>query len=495
MSSVADELITKYTLKDDYSAGLAKIGRNSQHAAQQINSVQDSVSSSKGGGLMGAFSMLKGGAGSAAAALTAVVAGVTAVVGVGAGLIAAGKSAIDAFAPYDTLERTFTGIYGSAAKAKQMMSFLNSEAQKSNFLFSDLSQNAKLLALQGLKWGDYSDAIQGLAVRGGGTGEALGMATSTVTRIKGGDYGEAFENLRQFGYSRDVLTQMGLVFDKSGTYKGTMEQALAVIRKIGVENKAIVAAMNGGAEATLGNLTESFGLALGEAGKSIFNSLKGGIIGITDAISTAINSGAIKDTFSSFMDILTDGAGEINLTKVIASVLAGVETTAAVIRTTWEGIRALLNSPIVKSLMQVFLHVGAGVGIGALMDNQDFGKIYENSYKRNLNQMERYNSKPHDAKEPEPNASPIATPLQQIAENTKQTAKHTKDSADMGRHIFGGGDLGRMGISPLELKRGSRVANPNINVKVEGTALDAALSAAVTKIVSQMHRQGLIRYA
>lgn len=55
---------------------------------------------------------------------------------------------------------------------------------------------------------------------------------SAFTRIKAGDFGEAFERLRDFGIARKDLEAEGLTFDKDGQYVGTVEAAMKAVRAI-----------------------------------------------------------------------------------------------------------------------------------------------------------------------------------------------------------------------------------------------------------------------
>jgi hypothetical protein len=45
----------------------------------------------------------------------------------------------------------------------------------------------------------------------------------------------------------------------------------------------------------------------------------------------------------------------------------------------------------------------------------------------------------------------VSEPMRQIAANTRMTAENTKKFVDLARGIFGGGELGRLGVTPVEM--------------------------------------------
>lgn len=56
--------------------------------------------------------------------------------------------------------------------------------------------------------------------------------TRILGRLKAGDFGEAFERLRDFGISRGDLQGLGLEFDKGGAFQGEADQALSAVRAL-----------------------------------------------------------------------------------------------------------------------------------------------------------------------------------------------------------------------------------------------------------------------
>lgn len=63
-------------------------------------------------------------------------------------------------------------------------------------------------------------------------GASIWDVARVFTRLKAGDFGEAFERLRDFKISRQDLQEAGLSFSKSGEFLGTAEEAIAGVRKV-----------------------------------------------------------------------------------------------------------------------------------------------------------------------------------------------------------------------------------------------------------------------
>jgi hypothetical protein len=85
-----------------------------------------------------------------------------------------------------------------------------------------------------------------------------------------------------------------------------------------------------------------------------------------------------------------------------------------------------------------------------------------------------------------PAVPPAENPVvAQIAQNTAQTAENTAKLLDLSRHIFGGGDLGRMGITPVEMGGGQRSSR----VKIDVSGADGPFRVLVETIAMQIMRQ------
>lgn len=84
-----------------------------------------------------------------------------------------------------------------------------------------------------------------------------------------------------------------------------------------------------------------------------------------------------------------------------------------------------------------------------------------------------------------PEEKPIPNLLGAIANNTEKVADNTRKMLDHSRHIFGGGDLGRIGVTPIEI--GSRRGSTRIQIDVNGA--EGPFRALVETITMQVARQ------
>lgn len=75
----------------------------------------------------------------------------------------------------------------------------------------------------------------------------------------------------------------------------------------------------------------------------------------------------------------------------------------------------------------------------------------------------------------------------QIARNTKATADNTKPLLDFRRHVFGGGDLGQIGVTPVEIAGFGRGRAGHVTIQVYGGDV-----AAIERTVLDLRRRGLL---
>ena len=494
MASIADTLITNFVLKDDYSAGVNKAASATSNFAKHAKAAQGAVSG--GGGLTSGLGLFKDALGSIGNALTTVTAGIAAVVGAGVGLVDLASKAIDKFAEYDSIERIFTGIYGSADKAKQMMSYLNAEAQKGQFTFKDLAETAKSVVMTGLKFDSYKEFIELVGMKAGGGAEGLREAANILTRISSGQGGEGWRRLKEMGFGPG-LAKLGIVFDKSGEFKGNVTQAMNALKGLGESGKGILDAMEGSAAAGMANIREAFTRSFAAVGGEIWEQAGGFIGKVADTINQAIDSGAIKSTVDSILSMFNFNYGESSMADSMARILASLEA-ASVYTAHWlEGLGIVL-----EYMEKIYRASPAGIVGSALnhirgIDGKDAkpdeiskflrdaygGTAYDEAYERNKALMAQ--KKAAGAEPDNPNA------LQQIANNTAETAKHTKEAKEhWARNVFGGGDLGRYGVTAMELHR-RNASSQNATLNIVGLkSLDDFLKKAFFEGMAHAKRLG-----
>lgn len=85
--------------------------------------------------------------------------------------------------------------------------------------------------------------------------------------------------------------------------------------------------------------------------------------------------------------------------------------------------------------------------------------------------------------------NPVQQALNQIAGNTGATASNTQKQLDMQRYVLGGGDLGRLGVTPIEM---SARQGREVRIKVDSGAatLDDWIQGLINKAVRELKRRG-----
>lgn len=152
---------------------------------------------------------------------------------IGAGVLGAGIAAAKSAADWDVLVRQLAVVTGSFERANKIATFAQNLAVPSAFFDTkQLADAARLLEAMNLQTERFLPLASTMASLFGADTQALMEFSSALGRIKSGQFGEAFEALRRYGVSTQLLQGQGLVFDKSGQFQGTADQALAAVENI-----------------------------------------------------------------------------------------------------------------------------------------------------------------------------------------------------------------------------------------------------------------------
>lgn len=154
----------------------------------------------------------------------------------GAGIFAGLGKAVSAASDMQLQVKTMEALTGSAGRAAEIMKFLDGMSPKSVFSMTELVQAGKMLTGAKLKVEDLMKAVDDLAAANKDNNIAPADVSRVFSRLKAGDFGEAFERLRDMNINRDELKAAGLKFTKGGEFKGTSDQAIAAVTKV-IEEK------------------------------------------------------------------------------------------------------------------------------------------------------------------------------------------------------------------------------------------------------------------
>lgn len=162
-------------------------------------------------------------------------AGSTLTASVSAPLALAGGWAIKLAGNLEATALSFKVLTKDAAAALAIQKQLNDYADKSPFESNDVTLAGKRMVAYKFAIRDvmpYLKDAGDLAAAFADQGVKIADVAGVFGRLKSGDFGEAFARLRDFGIDRKQLEGEGLKFDKSGSYQGSVQDALTAVRKI-----------------------------------------------------------------------------------------------------------------------------------------------------------------------------------------------------------------------------------------------------------------------
>jgi hypothetical protein len=491
-SVVVEQVVSVYELDaSKYKAGAQQV----QNASKQASSAASSLGGASKN-LKGTLSSLGGNLGVIGQAAAVVAATVGAVV---IPMVAGGKKAVETAIQFDTLSRSLTAIVGSGARASQVLGFVDKLAAPSIFDTATLGEAAKLLEAFGLKTERFLPIAEKLGTVFGGNAESLNSFVSALGYIRSGRFGEGFESLARGGVSREALTAKGLSFDKGGSFKGTVEQALTAVEAVVNEKFGKLAEeMASGPAAKLASLGDAFNRAMRQIGVPLVERLLPFVERIAAALGNLGEANVFGDAISGFLSGL--GAVQTSTLDVEDSLLrlaAGFVGFGTFLGNFFEGmmmtIKTVLSTSLIGRLVMGLFN-GEGGSVGNFFRDAYGITAAENFYNSAKQKMARPAGKPSEsivdsiATNIESNASGTS-PLNAIAENTKITAENTQKLADIQDKVLGGGSLGGRGLSRQELSdiqtgRGASGTREIKTILVElGVAIERGMSRTAARAI------------
>jgi|GEM_PF-5325670 len=531
-----DTLLTAYGIIDRYTAPAARIASSTEKLGAGINKIKASFL-----------------AASAAIAAAGIAMGGFAV-----------KSAMD----MDTAQRRLQAFTGSAEEAARQMEFIKRLAAPSLFETKDLAKAATLLAAFGLNIEKVLPLADKLASAMGDGGESVSEIARVFGRLKSGDFGEAFERLRDFGISFDDLKKKGLDFSKSNQYLGNSFQALNAVAAI-IEERfgKISALMQDSPAAKMASAMDALRNAGVAAGNVLMTALAPALEKVTKFVSFLSEGGFIKSFAEQLVSVgKSFGSlfGEDGFVRMAALAFGFAEQAVhmvgkagmaigGILKSMDSGLTALINIPVkvfnilidtitapingflaiftlihnaaakVARMMGInneqtqpikFSDVGAGIkipefkGIGDYLtqvtDKLGLGDARDNALNRADEIMKKfglYQQNPAGAGANTPagmgftsDDSAIQNPLAEIAHNTRSTAENTQKAIDFRRYALGGGDLGALGVSPVEMRKGrGGGGSATVNVLAGRDAFSQAMKQVAEGIILDLKRQGALK--
>jgi len=219
--------------------------------------------------------------------------GVATGAGVAAGLAAAVKSGVALSGRMETLQTQFRVIQGDATKAKKTFQEIVEFSASTPFQMPQVAAAAKTLLAFGLEGTENLRMGGDAAAAAGRPIEEMAMIFG---RIKSGNFGEAFMRLAETGVAtRQMLEAQGLKFDRAGSYKGSVDDAMAAVAEI-VRTRfgGMMEEVSKTWEGTVSNFQDNWGLFLAGVAEPIKETLQPVLKGLSDWFGRLISSGAAR---------------------------------------------------------------------------------------------------------------------------------------------------------------------------------------------------------
>ncbi len=225
----------------------------------------------------------------------------------GGAFAALGGAALKASSDFDVLNRQLAVVTGSFERAKEIAKFSENLAISSAFFDTkQLATSARLLETFGLTTEKYLPAVETMASLFGASEESLMSFTSALGRLKAGNFGEAFERMREFGISRPDLESVGLKFDKSGSFQGDAQQAIEGVMSIIQSRFGNMGEIMGDANAAKWTtVLDNLSRGLRMVGDVIWKAVTPGLEAMSKAIKTVVDSGRLTEIADKFTRLFT----------------------------------------------------------------------------------------------------------------------------------------------------------------------------------------------
>lgn len=147
-------------------------------------------------------------------------------------LAAAGGFALKLSGDLEKAALSFRVLTKDAGTALALQKELVKFSAETPFEFADVQMGAKQLLAYGFAVGDVTKYLKTAGDLAAGMDVNITEVTSSLGRLKSGNFGEAFERLRELGIDRTALEGAGLKFDKSGSYVGSVKEAMEAVSKV-----------------------------------------------------------------------------------------------------------------------------------------------------------------------------------------------------------------------------------------------------------------------
>ena len=513
--SVIDTLVTEFKLKDNYTAQAQRITRSTKQAGGAIDDATKKSVPGFEASLSNLFPVLGrasklfmdvstvfrtlGMSASAATttttALSAVIAGalvvaITTAAGAMASLwsyftptLAAGASAVflgistpalKAAASIDYLRRSFTAMLGSSAAGNQAVKWIQQYGLTSGLEQGPLMEATRTMYMGGINPNRYLPVFETLAYGGGpNLSENMNDLTGVLRRLLGGQVGEAMGpiGLGRFGVNRGMLEQYGAKFDNQNQFLGTVQDALDVIERMTKYDPALrnmKKVFEDSDAVKWSNLMDAINYVLAGAGRIIADMFLPAIKNLGDTLVTLAKSGVIEQLVASVATLFGMKTDANVFSEALIQSIAVFKTLIDVTQALKDGVQNVVQA-ISKTLQLFFTHmtvVLGSLGIRLPKDvvqglylpgftmgqklGDNFSSIIETNAQALRNQlMMSQMSRDKNTQAPDP----VRGLFERQNSHLAKIEENTRAQVELSRYALGGNEIGRSGVTPIELHR------------------------------------------
>lgn len=221
----------------------------------------------------------------------------------GGGLMFAGaiKSGLAFNATLESLKVQYKVIIGDQEKANRIFQETVDFSANTPFQLDEVARARKVLLAFGL---ESQEDLRLVGDAAAGTGTKIDELAVTMGRLKAGAFGEAFQRLRETGIATPkMLMEVGLVFDKQGSFKGSAEKAVAGVQEI-IRRKfgGMMDEMSRTWQGVTSNLIDNWNIFKGALTAGIFEKLKPQMLELSNWLKQAVDSGKVKEIGNKLAD-------------------------------------------------------------------------------------------------------------------------------------------------------------------------------------------------
>ncbi len=505
-----EHIITQYSTRGDAAVvaannKIASSARNA-HAATQGNSIGNVTAPPimGGGGSGGLGSGIANGIGGAISGLAT---GTAAFLGAEA---AFAQKSFSNFQEYDLMVRQLTGALGSIEAGGQAMEFLKKEAAQTSFHLQELTAAGVMLASGGLGLKETLPLAEKFAAALGGTPQDLEQVAGALLRIKGGAFGEAFEVFRRVGIGANELRSQGVKISKGGEVTSTAQEVMHALANLSGPDSPIgrmAEEVAKSAATKVSNAGDAAWIAMVEFGKAVSGSALPLIEQFTSGLQKITADGSVKVVADSFTDLMTAFAGGVNVADTVDNFARGVYVANAYLKDFAETLKDLkpnkdgesggykkwmdfLPWPHIRNaiLGKGEEYVKAKVGeFEAAKPSSEFARMAE---ERARDAAKGKQVKIGDGLDG--GNGGVSAAIKTLLQTEESKANAARAGITRGnvlsRSITGGGDIGRLGVTSVELGHGAATRTPI--VIHGGDELNKGVKRIVIDLMDQLYKRG-----